>query len=63
MSTYNSTWSLHQKGQNWELKERDRKTGSNFSKKEKEKKGSKPNQTTMMGQIIFTVPSVANLAT
>jgi hypothetical protein len=55
-----------QRGQNWELKERDRKTEKQiFSKKEKKrkKKGSKPNQTTMMGQIIFTVPSVANLAT
>jgi hypothetical protein len=44
MSTYNSTWSLHQKGQNWELKERDRKTGSNFSKKKKKKK-KEANQT------------------
>jgi hypothetical protein len=35
MSTYSSTWSLHQKGQNWELKERDRKTGSYLKKRKK----------------------------
>lgn len=42
INVYNSTWSLHQKGQNWELKQRNRKTGSYFFF-QKRRKQTEPN--------------------